>query len=244
VLQSLTSRGGSVHVHRDLVVGSVVRSRLPRNNFPLVEAEDYLFVAGGIGITPILPMVRAVEAQGRPWRLAYGGRSLDSMAFVTELSKHADRVQVVPQDTDGLLDLDALFADGVPGAVYCCGPEPLLRAVEEHAALAGTGVLHLERFSGSDEPGREAQDEAFEVICAGSGRAVSVPAGTTMLDALLEAGFEVDSDCEEGICGTCELRLLAGSPDHRDDILTDDEKETLVLPCVSRALSTSLTVDL
>jgi ferredoxin-NADP reductase len=245
VLESPTSRGGSVHVHRDLVVGSVVRSRLPKNNFRLVDAESYLFIAGGIGITPILPMLREAEAKRRPWKLVYGGRNRESMAFLTELSKHGDLVDVVPQDTRGLIDLDALLFNGLPAAVYSCGPEPLLRAVEDHPALAGTGVVHLERFSASEDAAISSEaDSEFEVICASSGLAVPVPVGTTMLSALLEAGFDIESDCEEGVCGTCELGLIAGSPDHRDDILAEGEKAMLVIPCVSRALSKALTVDL
>ena len=245
VLESPTSRGGSRFVHRELGIGSGVRSRAPRNNFELVPATSYLFIAGGIGITPILPMLRRAEADERPWRLVYGGRTLASMAFLDDLAKYDDRVQLVPEDTDGLIDLDALLAEDLPGAIYCCGPEPLLNAVDRHPAVAGTGLVHLERFSPSEETDRDpASDTAFEVLCARSERTVTVPVGTTMLQALLDAGYGIESDCEEGICGTCELGLLAGTPDHRDDILTEEERQTLVLPCVSRALGRSLTVDL
>jgi len=245
VLENPATRGGSRFVHRELGVGTTVRSRAPRNNFELAAAESYLFIAGGIGITPILPMLRQADQDERPWRLVYGGRTLGSMAFLDDLAKYGDRVQVVPEDTDGLIDLDGLLRDELPGAIYCCGPEPLLDAVDRHPAVVDTGLVHMERFSASEDTERDpAADGPFKVICARSERTVDVAAGSTMLDALLEAGFEIESDCEEGICGTCELGLLAGSPDHRDDILTEDERETLVLPCVSRALSRSLTVDL
>ena len=245
VLESPSSRGGSRFVHRDLGVGAIVRSRVPRNNFELAPAQSYLFVAGGIGITPILPMLRRADQDERPWRLVYGGRTLASMAFLDDLAKYGDRVHLVPEDTHGLIDLDGLLGGELPAAIYCCGPEPLLDAVARHPAVAGTGLVHLERFSASEDTDHDpASDTAFEVVCARSERTVEVAAGSTMLDALLEAGFEIESDCEEGICGTCELGLLAGSPDHRDDILTEEERETLVLPCVSRALGRSLTVDL
>ena len=141
ILREPDGRGGSACVHDYLAAGDFVAAAGPRNNFPLVDAGAYLFIAGGIGITPILPMLAAARA---PWRLAYGGRSVSSMAFLRELACWGDRVTVWPQDEHGLLDLDALLADLSPGtAVYCCGPEPLLRAVADRCPLA---ALHLERF--------------------------------------------------------------------------------------------------
>jgi ferredoxin-NADP reductase len=242
VLLSPTTRGGSQHVHERLAVGAMVRTRAPRNHFALVEADDYLFVAGGIGITPLLPMVRAAEAAHASWRLVYGGRSLESMAFREPLAEFGPKVSLVPQDTDGLIDLDTLLATSTATEIYCCGPEPLLEAVEARATSRSGRRLHLERFTASQLDVAD-PTEAFEVVCQKSGLTVEVGRAQTMLDALLAAGIEVDSDCEEGICGTCELAVLSGRPDHRDDILTEEERQTLILPCVSRAFGTRIVVD-
>lgn len=242
VLLSPTSRGGSRHVHEQLTTGSVVRSRPPRNLFPLVECDEYLFIAGGIGITPLLSMVRAVDAAQRRWRLVYGGRSLESMAFRDALAPYGDKVTLVPQDSHGLIDLESLLDGTSAPGVYCCGPDPLLTAVGARAASWPSGRLHVERFSA--EPLDDAASaEPFDVVCARSGRTVQVSRSQTMLEALLAAGIDVDSDCEEGICGTCELAVVSGEPDHRDDILTEEERTTLILPCVSRAHGGRIVVD-
>lgn len=244
VLLSPTSRGGSRHVHEQLSPGTVVHSRPPRNLFPLVAAAEYLFIAGGIGITPILPMVRAIEGQGRPWSLVYGGRSLESMAFCKELSRFGDQVLLVPQNSHGLIELGSVLGTATADAVYCCGPEPLLAAVEAHAAAWLPGRLHVERFTAESEDEGAAGNKPFEVHCQRSEKTVAVSASQSMLNALRAADFDVDSDCEEGICGTCELHLLAGEADHRDDLLTGDERGELILPCVSRAAHTHIVVDL
>jgi ferredoxin-NADP reductase len=242
VLLSPTSRGGSRHVHEQLTAGSVVRSRPPPNLFPLVEYDEYLFIAGGIGITPLLPMVRAVDAAQRRWRLVYGGRSIESMAFREPLAQYGDKVTLAPQDSHGLLDLESLLSETTAQGVYCCGPDPLLAAVEARAASWPSGRLHVERFA-AELRDETATSEPFDVMCARSGRTVRVGRSQTMLEALLESGVDVDSDCEEGICGTCELTVVSGEPDHRDDILTAEERTTLILPCVSRAHGGRIVVD-
>jgi ferredoxin-NADP reductase len=227
-------------------VGSTLEVRGPRNHFELVRAEHYLFVAGGIGITPLLPMIAAAAAAGAQWQLLYGGRTRASMAFLDELAVYGDRVVLQPQDTDGLLDL-AGFLAGTTAAtnVYCCGPEGLLRAVEERFAQAGVlGALHVERFAPKElEAGLI--DSAFDVTLARSALTFHVRADQSILDVLLEAGIDVDSSCEEGTCGTCETRVLAGTPDHRDSVLTDAEKETgdSMMICVSRSRSARLLLD-
>jgi ferredoxin-NADP reductase len=241
VLRVEEGRGGSEYVHDQLAVGTVVRVREPRNNFELVDAEAYVFIAGGIGITPILPMLRAAEASGKPWHLYYGGRTRPRMAFLDELAPWSDRVTLVPQDSHGFIDLEQVLGSAI-GRVYCCGPEPLLAAVERISSTYPSAALHLERFAATvDDVDRV--DEPFEVVCQTSGITVEVPADQSMLDAMLEAGIDVDSDCEEGICGTCELRVIAGTPDHRDDILTEEEKQELILPCVSRIFGTQIVVE-
>ncbi|MGR6921899.1 PDR/VanB family oxidoreductase [[Actinomadura] parvosata] len=242
VLREPDGRGGSAFVHDELHPGATILVRGPRNHFPLHPAPRYLFIAGGIGITPILPMVAAAEAAGAGWRLAYGGRSRASMAFVRDL-RDDDRVTVWPQDERGLLDLDALLADAAPGTlVYCCGPAPLLAAVEERCP---PDVLHLERFSPKDA-GPPLVSGPFEVELAGSGRTLTVPPGRSILDVVEEAGVPVLSSCREGTCGTCETGVLAGAVDHRDSLLSAEERAAgdVMFICVSRAAGPKLVLDL
>jgi ferredoxin-NADP reductase len=246
VLREPESRGTSRHVHEKLQRGDVVRVRGPRNNFPLVEAPRYLFIAGGIGITPILPMTAAAEAAGADWRLVYGGRQRASMAFADELARHGDRVSVRPQDETGLLDLDTLLGTPQEGTrVYCCGPEPLLAAVEQRCAGWPAGSLHVERFSARPltEPVRS---ESFEVVLEQSELTLTVPPDRSILSVVEEAGVGVLSSCAEGTCGTCETAVLEGVPDHRDSVLADEEKEAndCMMICVSRACTGRLVLDL
>jgi ferredoxin-NADP reductase len=236
----------SVHVHDVLQEGDVVRVRGPRNNFPLQPSPRYLFIAGGIGITPLLPMVAAAAAAGADWQLVYGGRRRDSMAFLDELSGHGGRVSVRPQDETGLLDLDGLLGTPREGTrVYCCGPEPLLAAVEERCAAWPAGSLHVERFAAKPltEP---VLTGAFEVELAQSELTLTVPPERSVLEVVEEAGISVLSSCAEGTCGTCETAVLAGVPDHRDSVLSDEEKAVndCMMICVSRSCSERLVLDL
>ena len=226
--------------------GDELTASAPRNHFPLEEADRYLFIAGGIGITPILPMIAEAERRGRPWRLAYGGRSRASMAFRDELSAYGDRVEIRPQDECGLLDLDALLGTPEPGtAVYCCGPAPLLAAVEERCAAWPAGTLRTERFTPAAGATENAGD-AFEVELAGNGEVITVPAAESVLTCLRKAGHEILSSCEEGTCGTCETGVLAGVPDHRDAVLTQAERDAgdIMMVCVSRSRTPRLVLDL
>lgn len=246
VLRDPEGRGGSLHVHDRLAVGDVVRVRGPRNHFPLVPAPAHLFIAGGIGITPILPMVAAVEKAGTPWRLVYGGRRRASMAFLDELAAYGDRVSVCPQDAVGLLDLDSLLGEPVPGTtVHCCGPELLLAAVEQRCAAWPAGSLHVERFAPRPQSGA-APAQGFEVELAQSGLVLTVPADRSILDVVEEAGVGVLSSCSEGTCGTCETGVLEGTPDHRDSVLDESERAAgdCIMICVSRSCSPRLVLDL
>lgn len=251
VLRETAGRGGSVEIHDTLRVGQELAVRGPRNHFELVDADDYVFIAGGIGITPILAMVRAAGAD-RPWRLHYGGRTLDSMAFRDVLSQWADDVELVPQDRDGLLDLDGIFARVKEGtAIFCCGPTPLLDAVQLKAESLGVADrLHIERFSASEEALAEIESaksgDGFDVELARTGRTVRVESGCTVLEALREVLPGMPSSCEEGVCGTCETRVLGGVPDHHDQIFTDSEREegASMFVCVSRSKSPKLVLDL
>ncbi|WP_067680098.1 PDR/VanB family oxidoreductase [Nocardia miyunensis] len=246
VLHDPNGRGGSAYVHDKLEVGDLIPIDGPRNAFGLSTAESYLFVAGGIGITPLVPMLRAVDQQRRPWRLLYGGRARTSMAFAGDLAAtHPDRVDVRPQDEYGLLDLDAALDALEPGAaVYCCGPEPLLQAIE-NACRARDLTLHVERFT-PREIDPDAPVTSFEVELASTGEVVTVEESESVLDALERRGVNVDFSCREGTCGTCEVAVLAGRPDHRDSVLTDDEKAAndAMMICVSRSCTPRIILDL
>ncbi|MGW0331885.1 PDR/VanB family oxidoreductase [Streptomyces sp. NPDC003011] len=242
VLREPDGRGGSAYVHERLAQDDTVRVRGPRNHFPLLPAPRYRFVAGGIGITPIVPMLAAAEAAGAEWSLLYGGRTRASMAFTEELREYGDRVTIAPQDEAGLLDL-APVLDGLPEGtlVYCCGPGPLLDAVEERCPA---GALHVERFQPKVQ--RAGADAEFEVELARSGRTLTVPADVSVLDTVRAAGVEVLFSCTEGTCGTCETDVLDGTPDHRDSVLSDEEREAgeTMLICVSRCRGKRLVLDL
>ncbi|MGW6292707.1 cytochrome P450 [Streptomyces sp. NPDC055058] len=237
VLREPAGRGGSAAVHDALTVGSRVTVSWPRNNFRLLPSPRYLFVAGGIGITPILPMIREAERAGAEWDLVYGGRTQASMAFREELAVHGDRVTFVPQDEHGLIDLPGLLGEVREGTlVYACGPEPLLRAVEDNTAHWPKNSLRLERFAPKPVV-RTMPDTPFEVEFAESGRVVEVGAEETILEAAEKAGLAVVSSCKTGTCGTCETPVVSGRADHRDSILTPSEQEAgrTMLICVSRA---------
>lgn len=245
VLREPDGRGGSAHVHGQLEAGGKVRVRGPRNHFALQPSPRYRFVAGGIGITPILPMLAEAEASGAEWTLLYGGRTRNSMAFVEELSPYGDKVRIAPQDEAGLLDLAAELGTPQPGTlVYCCGPGPLLDAVEERCAQWPKGSLHVERFQPKVQ--ETGADTEFEVVLERSGRTLTVPADVSVLDTVRSAGVEVLFSCAEGTCGTCETDVLEGTPDHRDSVLTDEERETgeTMLICVSRCRGKRLVLDL
>ncbi|MFJ4082034.1 PDR/VanB family oxidoreductase [Streptomyces iakyrus] len=242
VLREPAGRGGSAHVHEQLGEDAKVRVRGPRNNFRLEPAPRYRFVAGGIGITPLLPMVAAAEAAGAEWTLLYGGRTRGSMAFAEELGRYGDRVTFAPEDETGLLDLPSVLDDVPAGTlVYCCGPGPLLDAVE---ARCPSGVLRVERFQPKQQ--ETGGNTAFEVELARSGRTLTVAPDVSVLDAVRDAGVEVLYSCTEGTCGTCETDVLDGEPDHRDSVLTDDERATgeTMLICVSRCRGGRLVLDL
>jgi ferredoxin-NADP reductase len=247
VLLELAGRGGSRWLHHELAVGDKVTVVGPRNHFELAPSEEYLFIAGGIGITPILPMLETVEASGAPWRLLYGGRRRESMAFLDELARFGDRVTIAPRDEVGDLDLGAAIAQGGPGvSVYCCGPAPLLAAVEQACAHLPAGRLHVERFAAKEIAVDPAGDRPFEVALERSGLTVAVGADESIVDALDRAGVQVETSCREGICGSCETRVLAGSPIHRDSILSEEEQESgdVMMLCVGRASTPQLVLDL
>lgn len=251
VLHEADGRGGSREVHQSLTVGSVVKIGTPRNRFPLARADAYLFVAGGIGITPLLPMVEAIDAAGLPWRLLYGGRSRSSMAFLDELDLYDEHIEVFARDEAGRMDIAVAVeraASAHPGVVvYTCGPASLISAVEEAVAAVGAEPARSERFAAAtcdDQISREPA-AAFEVQLGADGPVVPVREDQSILSAVLEAGADVLYSCEEGTCGSCQSTVLAGDVDHRDDLLTEQERaQAQILICVSRCSGGRLVLDI
>lgn len=237
ILHEVAGRGGSEHIVRSVTTGSVLEVSEPRNNFPLLTSDSHLFLAGGIGITPLLPMLEQAERSGSRWQLVYGGRSRASMAFLDELARYGDNVVVVPQDENGLIDIvGALERSGEGTLVYACGPEPMLAAVEAIMTDWPGGSLHVERFQNAEEA-HVAGDTAFEVEFVASGVSATVPAGSSILEVAESLGLPVFSSCQEGTCGTCVTPLLEGTVEHRDALLSADERarQDSLCICVSRA---------
>ncbi|MCX4810564.1 PDR/VanB family oxidoreductase [Streptomyces sp. NBC_01239] len=231
-------RGGSREVHKQVWEGAELEVRGPRNRFPLIEAPSYVFVVGGIGITPVLPMLRALP-EGADWRLVYAGRTPNSMPFREELAEFgADRVTVVSGRRP---ELDALLAELPEGAVvYCCGPEGLMAAVAERFP-----DVRLERFAPRAQLGGGTRgDTAFEVELRRSGRTLTVAADSTVLAAVRAELPDTLYSCEQGFCGTCQQRVVEGEVEHRDELLTDAERDDSMLICVSRARGERIVLDM
>ncbi|MGV6990831.1 PDR/VanB family oxidoreductase [Gordonia amicalis] len=238
-------RGGSEYIHTDVHTGNELRVGLPRNNFELVDAPAFVFVAGGIGITPILPMIADAQRRGVPWRLVYGGRSAETMAFRDELEVYGPKVAIYTDDGDGPIDLERELtglADGT--AVYCCGPAGLLEAIERLHEDGVIASLHTERFAGGNAS--SADDHEFEVVLARQGKSFTIKPGESILGTLESNGIDALSSCHQGMCGRCEVDVLDGIPDHRDSILTLEERATneFMLICVSRCVGDRLVIDL
>jgi len=249
VLREPASRGGSSYVHDRLTPGSRVRVRGPRNHFPLLASPRYEFIAGGIGITPILPMVAEADASGADWHVSYGGRTRASMAYADLLvTTFGERVTLVPFDEQGPLDLAGIL--GRPGPetlVYCCGPEGLLGAVEDVCTASWpAGALHLERFAAKATEAPAEGERSFELVLASSGVTLQVPPDRSIFDVVQDAGISVLGSCHEGICGTCEQAVLEGEVDHRDSVLNESERAAndAMMVCVSRCRSDRLVLDL
>lgn len=252
ILREAAGRGGSAEIHTTAKVGKTIRMRGPRNHFQLVDAPRYLFVAGGVGITPILPMMRHAEVTNRPWHLVYGGRSRSSMAFLAEVAKRlGGELTLAPQDEVGLPDLDGVIGQLKDGtAIFGCGPAAMLTALEAVANTHGrTASLFLERFAPDPHASKaegELQDRPFDVELRQSGLVLHVPADRKLGDVLQDANVPVSFSCQEGYCGSCETRVLEGLPDHRDTILTDAERNVgdIMMVCCGRSLTPRLVLDL
>lgn len=246
VLHEQEGRGGSSYIHQELAQGATVALGGPRNNFPLVPSEKYLFLAGGIGITPIIPMIRQADMIDADWKLVYLGRTRSTMAFIDELEIHGDRVVVWPKDEFGTYALDQLLT--VPAAdtkVYACGPQRLLTEIEDRCADWPPGLLRIEHFAAKVQ-GAPVRDMPFDVELARTGHSVTVTPGVSIVDALQQAGIHLLTSCKAGTCGTCEVDVLDGQPDHRDSILDDADRASgrCMMPCVSRSCGDRLVLDL
>ncbi|MBX3608869.1 MAG: oxidoreductase [Hydrogenophaga sp.] len=243
------TRGGSRHVHEKLRVGEWVRASLPRNHFALVEDSPFTqLVAGGIGITPLMAMADRLQALGRAWRLRWCVRSEDQLPFRDWLQRHASHIDLHIDARDGGVWAGwSGLIDGLPvGAhIYACGPAPMLVAFEQATQALASSQVHLERF-GAAPPPPQAGDAVFTVRLQRSGRTVTVAPEQTVLEALQAVGMDPPSSCLQGVCGACETRVLAGVPDHRDLVLSEQERargDTMMI-CCSRAKTTEIVLDL
>lgn len=243
------SRGGSSHIHSNIRAGAQLKISAPRNNFPLAgDAASYLFIAGGIGVTPIMAMVRWCVAKRKPWRLIYAARSRQRAAFYEELCELGEgRTDFHFDDERGqVLDAARAISSRTEGEhIYCCGPGVLMNAVKDLTADFPGGMVHFEWFTApeSDEP---KESNSFTVRLERSGTEFEVPEQKSILEVLEEHGFEIPFSCREGLCGTCVTNVCSGEPDHRDYVLSDEERASgkMMTICCSRSKSPFLTLDL
>jgi phthalate 4,5-dioxygenase reductase subunit len=248
VKREIGGRGGSASMHDDAREGDTLPTSLPDNAFPLVDkAKAFLFIAGGIGITPIISMIRSFgELPPAAWKLVYLTRSAESTAFLDELRSPEMRSRVRIHhdhgDPDQALDLWPMLEKPNAGHVYCCGPRPLMEAVRDMTGHWSPGNIHFESFN--EGGGVKADDQPFSVKLATSGQVYEVPVGQSILETLRAHGCDHASSCESGTCGTCRTGLVSGVADHRDMVLLPEEQDTQIMICVSRAKSPELVLDL
>lgn len=247
VLLEHESRGGSIEVHSAIGPGTRLQIRGPRNHFPLNAGDPTVFIAGGIGITPLLPMMRQLSKEGKPWSLHYGGKSLAALAYLDALQLiGGHEVNIYLKDETRRIPVSAILAELPKSAVvYVCGPESMIVDVETVGNELGIEV-HLERFGPSSKPIETDGDAEFEVTLAKSGKTLLVPADTRLIDVVRTVVPSVPFSCEEGYCGSCETGVIEGEPEHRDSILSDAEKaqNDCMMICVGRSKSPRLVLDL
>jgi vanillate O-demethylase ferredoxin subunit len=244
------SRGGSTWVHDKLRTGDIVTISAPRNNFPLAEdAKHSLLIAGGIGVTPLWCMMQRLTTLGRSFELIYCARTPKDAAFRERMEAHSAPNGKVTFNFDGvpggkMLDIAAVTGAAAPDThIYCCGPLPMLEAFEAATKDLPSERVHVEYFTAKEAPAAEG---GFTVVLAKSGKSFQIAPGKTILETLLDAGMNVASSCLEGVCGTCETRVLEGVPDHRDVVLTDSERKAskTMMICCSGSKTDKLVLDL
>jgi len=250
ISKDANSRGGSRYIHEVLRPGDSITVSAPRNNFKLhEEAEQSVFIAGGIGITPILCMIRRLDELKKPWKLYYCARTRKAAPFLRELTELADGDdQRVIFNFDAerggqLLDITEAISGYDDADIYCCGPLPMLEAFERAAAKLESDKIHIEYFAAKQAPSTEG---GFDVELAKSNKTLHVPKGKTILDTVLDAGVVVPFSCLEGICGSCETKIISGDVDHRDLLLSDQAKaanKTMMI-CCSGSKGGKLVLDL
>ena len=234
--------GGSRELHDSISTGSTLTIRGPRNAFPYVDAAGYLFVAGGIGITPILPMVKQAAAGSKPWQLVYTGRSRASMPFLDELiALDPARVRIRPYDEYGFPRTGAELLEHSPAGatVYCCAPPTMIANVRRDRPASAAAALHYERFTTPPVVG----GTPFEIELRRSNRVLTVPADRSALDVIRGTAPNVAYSCQQGFCGTCRTRVISGDVEHRDRVLTDRERTDTMTICVSRGRGGRIVLD-
>jgi len=251
ILRDSSSRGGSESAHRDIKEGSQLLIGAPRNHFPLINSARSLLFAGGIGITPIMAMAAELEGRWADFELHYCARSPERAAYMNYLQASGYKSRVHFHYDDGhaeqRLDVLTVLGRGDPGThLYACGPKGFIDFIVESARSRGWAQdnIHVEHFSGQIVSSSD--DRTFVLCLSRSGITVPVPAGQSAAQALLDHGLEIPLSCEQGVCGSCLLRVLEGTPDHRDVFLSDSEKaeNNCFTPCCSRAKTASLLIDL
>ena len=247
VKRDAAGRGGSISMADDVQVGQLLSVSVPRNNFELAkQTGDSIFIAGGIGITPIMSMLRHLKATGAGnYKLFYCTRDAGSTAFLEQINaEFGEKVQLHHDhgDMNQALDLWPVFEKPTNTHVYCCGPKGLMDSVADMSGHWPSGSVHFESFG--VDASVYAENQPFRVRLAKSGTALEVTSEQTILEALRAHGVRVPSSCESGTCGSCKTRLLAGDVEHRDMVLNDDEKDSHIMVCVSRAKSLELVLDL
>jgi len=249
IKRELTGRGGSNAMVSAVFPGDKLEVSLPRNDFPLTDsAGKLIFIAGGIGITPILSMMQHADRANTPYELYYLTRSFSATAFLEETTRSRPGCKTVVHHDDGdpdrAYDLTAVLSDWLPGThLYCCGPRGLMDGVRNAAAHWPQGAVHFEDFGAASGFAESCSNRPFQCHLAKSGVTLDIPADKSIVQVLRESGVEIPTSCETGSCGTCKTALLAGIADHRDLALFDDELDSFIIPCVSRATTPEITID-
>jgi len=239
------SRGGSSSMHDHANEGTILNISEPENTFPLIEAPNYLLIAGGIGITPIYAMAQHLAKTGKPFQVIYCSRTAEDAAYLAELSDAFGANLLAHYDegkSDNLYDFWDHFAEVKNMHVYCCGPKPLMEEIKAVSGHWPEGRVKFEDFKPVEVV--RADDVAFDVLLQKSNQTITIPADRSVLEAVRDAGIKTVSSCESGACGSCKSRLIKGNVDHRDMVLTEEEKSNHIMICVSRATSGDLIIDL